>query len=395
MPEPLSPPGLEAAFVDGLTRFTMERDLAEYLIEQLGEAPLSKLKKAVRRLAAEQPWPVTAALLKLARYAADVDPSRETTLARLALAVASGVRLPESAKSALLFEAFALVGDGLRRQQQPRQAERAFAQAARHLTKAGDPHSSALYCILLAHLREDQGRHEECLALRDRAAALYQEIGQIDDQAEVLLDKANLEFDRHDVESAVVDLRTVITLADQGLRPDLVSVAVLPYVAVLRERRRNAEALAVLGAFHERYSNFADTTVLAELHLLEGSLLIFSNRPEVAEARLNAARLEFLRIGDPLGASSAALNLSLLLLLDGRRAPDLRALIEETLGPLAQAGHLPAQIRQSLEAFYAAIEHGTATAGLAGALLLDIDSTRNDGAARGQRSAGGGRDGQA
>jgi len=303
MSEPSSPPGLETDFVDGLARFTIARDLAEYLIEQLGQVPLPRLKKAVRRLAAEQPWPVTAALLKLARFAAEVDPSREVLLARLALLTAPGVRLPENAKAALLFEALALLGDGLRRQRKFRQADRAFSQAACHLAQAGDPHPSALYCTLLAHLREDQNRHEEALALRDRAAALYQEIGQVDDQAEVLLDKANLEFYRHQVDSAVADLRTVIALADQGLRPDLVSIAVLPYAAVLRERRRNAEALAVLGAFHDRYPDFADRTLLAELHLLEGSLLIFSNRTELAEARLEAARLEFLRLGEPLAAA--------------------------------------------------------------------------------------------
>jgi tetratricopeptide (TPR) repeat protein len=181
MLEPPSSSDVETDFVDGLARFTIERDLAEYLIEQLGAASLAKLKKAVRRLAAEQPWPVTAALLKLARFAAELNPSREILLARLALTVAPGVRLPENAKSALLFEALVRVGDGLRRQHKFMQAEHAFSQAARHLAKAGDPQPSALYCTLLAHLREDQGRHEESLALRSRAAALYQELGQIDD----------------------------------------------------------------------------------------------------------------------------------------------------------------------------------------------------------------------
>ncbi len=394
MLEPPSSADAETDFVDGLARFTIERDLAEYLIERLGKAPFPKLKKAVRRLAAEQPWPVTAALLKLARFAAEVDPSREILLARLALTVAPGVRLPENAKSALLFEALALVGDGLRRQHKFMQAEHAFSQAARHLAKAGDPQPSALYCTLLAHLREDQGRQEESLALRSRAAALYHELGQIDDQAEVILDKANLEFYRHEGESAAADLRTVIALADQGLRPDLVSIAVLPYAAVLREKRRNAEALAVLGAFHDRYPDFADTAILAELHLLEGSLLIFSRRTDLAEARLEAARLEFLRLGEPLATASAVLSLSLLYLLDGRRAPDLKALIEETLA-LAQTWNLPFEIRQGLEVFYAAIERGSATAGLAGVLLHDIESTRNDEGAREERPVQGRRDGKA
>jgi len=84
----------------------------------------------------------------------------------------------------------------------------------------------------------------------------------------------------------------------------------------------------------------------------------------------------------------------LLYLLDGRRTPDLKALIEETLALAPR--DLPNETRQGLEAFYAAIDSGTATAGLAGALLHDIESARNDDDAhRRRRSARGGRDGQA
>lgn len=55
----------------------------------------------------------------------------------------------------------------------------------------------------------------------------------------------------------------------------------------------------------------------------------------------------------------------------------------------------PFEIRQGLEVFYAAIERGSATAGLAGVLLHDIGSTRNDEGAREERPVQGRRDGKA
>src|SRR5207244_9785935 len=121
----------------------------------------------------------------------------------------------------LFAEAEALMGDGWRRLRRFHEAERAFARAARHLDRACDPNQSAIYCCLLANLREDQRRGEEALALRERAASLFAEIGQIDDQGQALLDKATLGLSRYEVTGAMADLREAISLIDKALRPDL------------------------------------------------------------------------------------------------------------------------------------------------------------------------------
>jgi tetratricopeptide (TPR) repeat protein len=186
-------PDLVAAVVAGLARFSLDRDRVEGLIAPFVNAPYRELKAAVSKLAAEEPWHVAAALLKLARSAEETKPLRVTKLARLALMAVERTRLPARFTRSFSAEAETLMGDAWRRLRQFRDAERAFARAARHLKSAGDPNQSAVYNRTLAALRVDQSRPEEALLLLERAASLFEEVGQIDDQAQALLDKVNLE----------------------------------------------------------------------------------------------------------------------------------------------------------------------------------------------------------
>ncbi len=212
----------------------------------------------------------------------------------------------------------------------------------------------------------------ECIAQFSIRRDLAEEI-----QAEALLAKAALEICLGDIESALTDLRTVLALTDKELRPDLAAIAVLGYGTLLGQMRRTAEALAVIGAFREQYSAFRDQPALAEIDLLEGALLIFSDRPEVAEARLEAARRELLRNGSFEASAEACLNLAVLFLLDGRREPELRALADSSIEPLARSRELPVELRAALSAFCVAVKAGKATAGLAGALRETLRGSRD------------------
>lgn len=250
-------PDLAAAVSDSLARFAADRERTEKWIaelENLGEVPILKLRRFVQRTAAEHPLPMTAALLTLARKSRDANPRRMRELSQLSLFFAQRSPLPERVKQALSAEAEALTGDSWRQQGKLHEAERAFGRAARHLEEAGDPYESANFCRLLADLRQDQRRFEEALALRDRAASLFAEVGQTDDQAQALLDKAGLEMKRDEVERALSDLRAVIALADQGLRPDLAAMGVAVYGKILCQSGRATEALTLVRAFRERSS---------------------------------------------------------------------------------------------------------------------------------------------
>jgi tetratricopeptide (TPR) repeat protein len=236
---------LDAAVADSLARFAAKRERAEELITELGEVPFLKLRRLVGRLAAEDPLASTAALLKLAK-SGETSPQRATAFARLALFAAQSSPLPGRFKRALCAEAEALMGDGWRRQGKLHDAERAFSRAARHLEEADDPGASANFCRLLADLRHDQRRIEEALALRERAASLFAGVGQTDDQAQALLDKAASEMGRDKVARALSDLRAVIALADQGLRPDATAAlagALLERLSTLQKEEPSAAGL--------------------------------------------------------------------------------------------------------------------------------------------------------
>src|SRR5262249_13616670 len=150
--------------------------------------------------------------------------------------------LPERAKLTLLTEAEALLGDGWRRRGNLWHAERAFERAGKHLDRAVDPYLCALYCCLQAKLREAQGRTEEALALLQPAWPLFEDVGQVDGQADALLDKALLEIRRDEEGSASTDLRAVISLMDKDLSPDLAAMAIAAYGTLLKEPRRGTEA---------------------------------------------------------------------------------------------------------------------------------------------------------
>jgi tetratricopeptide (TPR) repeat protein len=361
--------GFEAAVAEGLARFTVDRARVEELMKELGEVPSLELRRFVHRVTPKEPLAVIAALLRLAKSTEDSNPRRTTALARLLLYAVQRSPLLARTKQALFAEAESLIGASWRRQGKLNDAERAFRRVARHLDEARDPHLTAHYCALLADLRQDQGRPEETLALLARAALLFEEVGQTEEQALALVAKARLELRRDGLETALADLRATISLVDQGLSPALAANTIVVYGTIFRDWRRSAEALVVVGAFRERYPDFEDASLLADLDLLEGSLLIFSDRVEVAEARLEAARRQFLAAGEHRKAALACMNLAVLFLVDGRRQPDLRVLAEESIEPLSHLLPDP-KIRESLRAFCAAIED--ATAPLAGALRDDI-----------------------
>lgn len=250
-----------------------------------------------------------------------------------------------------------------------REAEKAFARAARYQRNVIDPDVCGLYCCLLAKLREEQGRSEEALALLQRAAYLLEEIGQIDEVAQALLDKANVELRRCCVERYLVDLQVVIGLMDEGLSADLAAVAVGIYGIELQGRGRVEEALSLLDSFWAHYPYFGTPDERAELFLLEGTLLMSAGRREKAEQRLKEALRYFLQWNDSTSAMRASLSLAVLLLREGGREADLKTLAQESLRPLGRALSMPKAARVALRKFFAAVESGTATASEASALL--------------------------
>lgn len=91
-------------------------------------------------------------------------------------------------------EALCELGETWRRLGSSRWAESCFSQAAQALRDSPDAMARALYCGRLARLRAGQERLDEAVALFDRAAALWAEVGDIPERAKAATEQAAARF---------------------------------------------------------------------------------------------------------------------------------------------------------------------------------------------------------
>jgi tetratricopeptide (TPR) repeat protein len=122
-----------------------------------------------------QTFPLAAALLERSHDLTPHDPYEGERLAALVLRIADRLDrggTVEMLVSELRARAWSLAGDARRRRGELNEAELAFRRAGRFLSPSSDLLERAGFCALLAMLRQDQGRLDECQALREHAAAL-------------------------------------------------------------------------------------------------------------------------------------------------------------------------------------------------------------------------------
>lgn len=341
-------------------------------------APFQRLKRAVSKLGEKESWAViTSALLKLGRLTAEIDPGQARNLARVAISTAGRVDHPEIARRSFLVEAECLAGDSSRRLRRLRAAERSFVRAGRHLAAGCDVGERAYFLVTLSNLREDQERDEEALALRARAARLYGALGEIDSQATVLSSIAALEMSRAETDEAVTTLVDILALIDRGLGGLLALGAAVSFATLKSVSSCGIpEAIALLERVRARYPDLAGSEEMAALHLLEGRILTFGTRPDLAETQLRTAFRWFLKLDLLHDASVASLGLAVLFLYR-ERGEELRVSVEETIGVLL-ARVLPEGVREVLSAFREAARAGRATITLAHALMRYFEQSEGN-----------------
>jgi tetratricopeptide (TPR) repeat protein len=135
------------------------------------------------------------------------------------------------------------VADVLRLQGDLKAADAQLLLAAEHLRHSIDTIERATFCHLLARLRKDQGRSDEALALLERAASLYEDLGNLPAQAAALLEMGRLNLELLDPQHALAAFEAAATLGPQGLSADLVLQAVEGVALCLALEERPDEAL--------------------------------------------------------------------------------------------------------------------------------------------------------
>lgn len=93
--------------------------------------------------------------------------------------------------------------------------------AERGLPIGADLHDRATFCLALAGQREAEGRHEEALALYERAASLFEDLGDVDQQAMAWIAEGELYLRLGEHAKALECFDSAGLLAAEGLEPTL------------------------------------------------------------------------------------------------------------------------------------------------------------------------------
>lgn len=253
-------------------------------------------------------------------------------------------------------------------------AERLFGDVRRRLALAPLADSSlyAEVASLEASLRADQARPDEAATLLDQAVLIYQEAGEREGIARVLIKRASIVQELERSDQALADLERARGLIDPQEQTFLYLFTVVGSVPILLDLERYEEAEQILTDAEDAFESAAEPWWAFRFRGLQGRAALGRGELEQAEELLDGARQGLLEQELPYDAAAASLDLALVYLHQGRTgevrrvcrgiAPIFRALgvQREALASLglfqkatavdaAVLGHL-AQLRRHLRA---------------------------------------------
>lgn len=273
-------------------------------------------------------------LLAAADEAASERPLRSHHLAAIAVAVLEHLE-PTIRVRRRLATAYCLLGDADRRRGRLEIAADHLANGVHHL--AHDPlliDSRARLCLVLGHLRHDQRRTDEALALYDRSRRIAEELALDDLQAQAALAFGSLMLEEGEPEEALPLLWEAFHLAEGDSDPATAIAALHDAALASAESDRTDDlekALAGLELLSERLQHPLDPLRFAwsraRIDWQRG------DRPE-ALAALESVFLGLLKHPAPVEAARAAVELALRS-LEADTPPDRLIPIADQLSQLA------------------------------------------------------------
>jgi tetratricopeptide (TPR) repeat protein len=257
-------------------------------------------------------WPLLWELRTAAQSIQGSDPGRAEQLARIAIALGETFAPAGDVTAAgFLAGTWVSLGRVRRLQGDLAGAGAAVGYAERYLHRSVDPDERASFCRELAEIRLAEGRFEEALALFERAACLFEDIGQVDDQVEVLLAEGDLFLRIWDYESALACFERVAIFIPQEIDTAAIFRAAEGAAMAWMEQGRPNEARAALKGIAEPYLARATPLQRAEILWTEARISLRCDTGEpTTEDSLWQAMAAFLDLSRPLLAASVALDLS-------------------------------------------------------------------------------------
>lgn len=228
----------------------------------------------------------------------------------------------------VLLRARCLQGNARRLAGDREAAERQFQRALPALSGPPVSHERAFYCQMLAHLRDDQGRLDEAVALLWRAATIFRELGASKMEGKCLCRLAFLYFQEHDVERAsrlfaqargLLSFKHSPALAAQCHLGLATCLALLGDLDKARELRKQSQPLGDI---------VADTRELTDIDWLEAKLAGLLGEHDVAVAGLSSVRRRLFKHKRLLDAALCSLDLARLFAKAGQ-AERIQELIKE------------------------------------------------------------------
>jgi tetratricopeptide (TPR) repeat protein len=153
-----------------------------------------------------------------------------------------------------------------------RPVEEALAEAELCLADSTDPQARATFCRDLAKLRLAEGRHEEALALFERAASLFEDFDQTEDQAAAWLAEGDLCLRLGDFGRALECFESTGLLALEGIDPSMILRAARGAAAALLEQGLVVQAREVLRAAVEQQGAGGTLLEWADLAWIEACI---------------------------------------------------------------------------------------------------------------------------
>ncbi len=286
-------------------------------------------------------------------------------------------RYDEALLNDLRAKAFGTLGSARRIRSDYPGANEALNTAEDYLLNGtGDEILSARILSFRGSLLADQQRFDQAFAALDKAISIYRRLGQRDEEARVQMVKGMHLGNAGFPDRAVKHLRLGLKLVDASENPRLELVGKHNLIDNLYRSGRYHQALAMVPETRELHRRLGNPTDLAKFQWLEALIARESGESDRAEETFLKIKAFFLDKGWPHEVALVSLDLSALLLRQGR-SKELQELASEML-VIFQGLRIHREAIAALVLFQKAVQMERATVGLVRDLAAYLKNSRNN-----------------